>query len=108
MAGNKEEKKEERKEEEGERDKNDYLRPIRHAISIGTIATFLWLVVYAVTVNPILFENPLVTLVLGAFGPMVMLVYNFYFRKSHIPEKGSCHPCGRKNNICNVCGNRMI
>jgi len=57
----------------------------RNFLASGTGVTFLTSVIYVITQNPELLENPLVTGILGAFTTLTALVYQFYFRKS-VPE----------------------
>lgn len=57
----------------------------RNILSLGTAATFLWMIYYTVTQNPALLENPLVTFILGTFGPIVTMIYVFYFRRNPSP-----------------------
>lgn len=61
----------------------------RNLIAIATVFTFLSIVSYGVVntaVVMVALENPLVTYILGTFTGVVVLVYNFFFRKTQAKE----------------------
>lgn len=61
----------------------------RNFIAIATVLTFLGCVGFSVTHTSavmVALENPLVTYILGTFTAVVLLVYNFFFRKSQSKE----------------------
>lgn len=59
---------------------------VRNILSLATSGTFLWTVWYTITQQPEVLENPLVTFLLGTFGPIVMMVYVFHYRKAQSKE----------------------
>lgn len=76
---------------------------VRNYISLATISTFLYIVLYAIMFNPVVLENPLVTFVLGTFAPVVMMVYTFYYRKNKTKREYDEWE-GEDNPECPCCG----
>jgi len=54
----------------------------RNFLAVSTGSVFLYIIYNLITVNPDLLENPIITGLLGVFGTLTALVYQFYFRTS--------------------------
>lgn len=61
----------------------------RNFLATVTASVFLAAVWYSVThteVVQVALENPLITYILGTFNAVILLIYNFYFRKPQSKE----------------------
>jgi Na+/serine symporter len=61
----------------------------RNYLAVVTATVFLGVVWYGVThpeLTQTALENPLITYILGTFTAVVLLIYNFFFRKPQAKE----------------------
>lgn len=80
---------------------------VRNYISISTVAVFLALVVYAITINQVILENPIITFLLGTFVSVVTMIYQFYYRKNKTRREVDDYTFENGDDICPCCDQKI-
>jgi|FLOH01.1.fsa_nt_gi hypothetical protein len=81
---------------------------VRNYITIATVTVFLALVVYAVVINQVILENPIITFLLGTFVSVVTMIYQFYYRKNKTKrEYDEKYTFEDGDDICPCCDQKI-
>lgn len=81
---------------------------VRNYVTIATISVFLALVVYSITINQVILENPIITFLLGTFVSVTTMIYQFYYRKNKTKrEYDEKYSFENGDDICPCCDQKI-